>query len=789
MTVVILLGFGGLQVANQRITLGTFIAFYAFLIQLTFPMIAIGWVTNIFQRGAASMGRLNYILAAEPGIGDATAVRTAAAGGNGNASGTALSESASVPVEIRGDIEFRHLTFSYPAAGNAPESKPVLHDINLHVPAGTALAVVGPTGSGKSTLAALIARLWEAPPETLFIDGRSIREYPLTELRRSIGYVPQDTFLFSETLRENISFGVNDALEEHIYEAAEIASISGEIESFPQRFDTMVGERGITLSGGQKQRTSIARAVLRQPKILILDDALASVDTDTEERILSRLRDVMRQRTTVLVAHRVSTVKNADQIVVLRDGRIIERGTHDRTAGLERLLRRSLSETIARRRARTRMSDFREEEKLGKLYDSQLTRRLMKYLRPYRWRVVLALSFTFGVNAMELVGPYLFGFGVDKYIVPGFSGSITHSGGFDGDYCWVVAAYTASLLASFGLQYAQVRIMQWVGQETMYDLRKEIFEHLQRLPMSFFDRSPVGRLVTRATTDVDALNDLFASGVVAMLNDFVLLFAMAAMLFKWHRQLALVTFSPLPFMILLTYFFRNHVRGANRKIRTAIARINAFLQEHISGMAIVQLFNREQKSRKQFAELNRVHMEAYKDAIDAFSYFFPAVEFLSWGGIALLYWVGGLRVIAGTISIGVLISFMMYAQRFFRPIQDLSEKFNILQSAMAASERIFKLLDEPLGHGLPSRGAVYAPFPRLKAKSNFAMSGSRITAAQIQEIRIGYCATFPSGWSRGRRSQSSATRARARPRSSSFCCASTKSSAARSCSMAWTSAK
>jgi ATP-binding cassette, subfamily B, multidrug efflux pump len=357
------------------------------------------------------------------------------------------------------------------------------------------------------------------------------------------------------------------------------------------------------------------------------------------------------------------------------------------------------------------MSDFREEEKLGKLYDSQLTKRLVHYLRPYRWQVVLAISFTLGVTAMELVGPYLFGFGVDKYIVPGFSEKIASHTALTG-LVLVALAFTASLLLSFGLQYAQVRIMQWVGQETMYDLRKEIFEHLQRLPVSFFDRSPVGRLVTRVTTDVDALNDLFASGVVAMLNDFVLLFAMAVMLLKWHRFLALVTFSPLPFMIILTYFFRNKVRNANRRIRTAIARINAFLQEHISGMAVVQLFNREAKSRRQFEKLNRIHMDAYKEAIDAFALFYPAVEFLSWGGIALIYWAGGLRILAGGLTIGVLISFMMYAQRFFRPIQDLSEKFNILQTAMAASERIFRLLDEPLPALVPAAELRSLPDPR-----------------------------------------------------------------------------
>jgi ATP-binding cassette, subfamily B, multidrug efflux pump len=341
------------------------------------------------------------------------------------------------------------------------------------------------------------------------------------------------------------------------------------------------------------------------------------------------------------------------------------------------------------------MSDFREEEKLGKLYDTRLTHRLLKYLRPYRWQVVLAVSMSLAIAGMELIGPFVFGRGVDRYILPAMRGQIGRNIALHG-LGIVVLIYLGSLAASFGVQYVQMRIMQSVGQKTMYDLRREIFAHLQRLPMSFFDRSPIGRLVTRATTDVDALNDLFATGVAAMLNDFVILFALAVYLISVSPILGLVALSPLPFMILLTHFFRNHVRDANRRIRTAVARINGFLQEHISGMSVVQLFNRERKARAQFADLNRVHMEAYKDAIDAFSYFYPAVELLSMSGIAALYWVGGLRVIAGTFTLGVLISFIQYAQRFFRPIQDLSEKFNILQAAMAASERIFGLLDEPI---------------------------------------------------------------------------------------------
>jgi ATP-binding cassette, subfamily B, multidrug efflux pump len=347
------------------------------------------------------------------------------------------------------------------------------------------------------------------------------------------------------------------------------------------------------------------------------------------------------------------------------------------------------------------MSDFREEQKLGKIYDTQLTRRLLGYLRPYTWLVVLVFSLTLGWTATQLVQPYFWKIAIDSYIDPGFSQTIARSVALKGIVV-VAFAYLGTLLASFVLQYAQVRIMQVVGQRTMYDLRKEIFERMQRLPMSFFDHNPIGRLVTRATTDVDALNDLFASGVVAMLNDFVMLVGMAIWLLIFNWKLALATLSPLPLMIVLTYVFRNQVRDANRRIRTGVARINAFLQEHISGMALVQLFNREKKAREQFVELNRHYLHSYKDAIQAYAYFLPGVEFLSMGGVALLYWIGGRGVIHGTTDVGTLFAFMVYAQLFYRPIQDLSDKFNILQTAMAASERIFTLLDEPVAITAPA---------------------------------------------------------------------------------------
>jgi ATP-binding cassette subfamily B multidrug efflux pump len=306
LAVVLILWFGGRQVVRGDITRGQFVQFIFYLGTLAWPMIALGWVVNLFERGRASMQRLNHILDTQPDIRDSTDVRRV--------------------TEIQGAIEFRNLSFAY-------NGTPVLKNISLKIPKGKTLAIVGATGSGKSALVQLIPRLYNAPPETLLVDGIPIEQIPLETLRRSIGFIPQDTFLFGETVRENIAFGMENASDDQVEEAARVSNILPDIRQFPAQFETMVGERGITLSGGQKQRTAISRAVIRDPKILVLDDALSSVDTYTEEQILHELKTVMKGRTSILISHRVSTVKDADEIVVLDHGEIVERGTHDQLLG------------------------------------------------------------------------------------------------------------------------------------------------------------------------------------------------------------------------------------------------------------------------------------------------------------------------------------------------------------------------------------------------------------------------------------------------------------------------
>jgi ATP-binding cassette subfamily B multidrug efflux pump len=364
-----------------------------------------------------------------------------------------------------------------------------------------------------------------------------------------------------------------------------------------------------------------------------------------------------------------------------------------------------------------------EEEVLGKAYDSRLMRRLLTYLRPYRWQVAIALVSIIFKSFADVLGPYLTKVAIDRYLAPA-------KGVTSGVWSWlsprpltgiaqIASIYVGLLVFSFLLEFLQTYYMQWTGQKVMFDLRSQIFRHLQRMHVAFYDKNPVGRLVTRVTTDVDALNEMFTSGVVSIFEDIFVLAVIIGIMLCMNWKLALITFATLPFIVVATKVFRDKVRDSYRRIRIAIARINSYLQEHVSGVVVVQLFNREREAYDRFSEINRSHMDAFKDAILAYAVYYPVIEVLSSIAIASVVWWGGNQIIRGTIakavsiefnphtlvavhlvataaSLGVLVAFMQYAQRFFRPIMDFSEKYNILQSAMAASERIFKLLDAPV---------------------------------------------------------------------------------------------
>lgn len=376
-----------------------------------------------------------------------------------------------------------------------------------------------------------------------------------------------------------------------------------------------------------------------------------------------------------------------------------------------------------------------EEEVLGKAYDSRLMKRLLKYLAPYKWQTIVAIIAILFKAGADVVGPYLTKIAIDKYLANAQAAnrhSVLDS--------WlssrplvgigqIAAIYVTLLLLSFCMEFLQTYYMQWVGQKAMFDLRSQIFAHMQRLHVAFFDRNPIGRLVTRVTTDVDAVNEMFTSGVVSIFEDVFVLAGIVAIMLKMKWWLALITFAVLPLIFWATMIFRKKVRESYRRIRTAIARINAYLQEHISGIVVLQLFNREKRAYKSFEEVNAQHMDAYKDAILAHAVYYPTVEVLSAFAIAGVIWFGGGQVLRDAVSLGVVVAFIQYAQRFFRPIQDLSEKYNILQSAMASSERIFKLLDTPVevanpavirhaeGRGRIEFQNVWFAYNRIQAKS------------------------------------------------------------------------
>jgi ATP-binding cassette, subfamily B, multidrug efflux pump len=362
-----------------------------------------------------------------------------------------------------------------------------------------------------------------------------------------------------------------------------------------------------------------------------------------------------------------------------------------------------------------------EEEVLGKVYDGRLMRRLLAYMRPYARVIAVSVTMLLAQSLCQVAGPLLTKTAIDRYLVPAPNAKSLIDAWLPADDPWrgillIGAFYLVVVITSFLLDFGQTYLMQWTGQRAMFDLRRDLMAKLQKLDVAYFDRNPVGRLMTRVTTDVDVLNELFSSGLVTIIGDFAVLSFVAIALFQLSPALTAILLGVMPLVVLVTARFRKSASISYRRTRVAVARINAFMQEHVTGMQVLQIFNREEKAKAGFESANREHMEAFKDSIIAYGWFYPVVEFLSMLALASILAYGGYQIHGGALSLGVLVAFFQYGLRFFRPIQDLSEKYNIMQSAMAASDRVFKLLDEPV---LIQSAVTPKPFPEGPAAVEF----------------------------------------------------------------------
>ncbi len=583
---VIVLIYGGRMilglVPGSPLTLGQFTQFALVLDRLAWPMLSIGMITNMLQRGSASWSRLQDIFNAQPLIKD-----------DGRTDSSIKT--------LRGEIEFDKVSLNF-------EGQQVLRGISLRIPAGQTLGITGPTGSGKTVLGNLVTRLIDVSSGSVKVDGTDVRRIPLRVLRENIAVVPQEPFLFSDTIAANVAFGLGNASYRpiparisvlkskpppheafkpdmnRVRAASEVAGLAGEIERFPGGYDTMLGERGVTLSGGQRQRTALARAVAREPRILVLDDAMSAVDTETESRILSGLRQVQEGRTVLLIGHRVSTLRHADHIIVMERGQIVEQGSHDELlalggayADLERrqrlegdlgsedeikLAEAALQpEQVVVQPGQDKQSESmtQPDEAFLKEFDAGLTRRILRYLRPYMRLAVIGLIATllFSVAAplYGLIQRYAIDHALGPKVLSAGSDLETRQALFD-VLLTAAGLFLGLRVLDFLMRYAATYTINYLGQKVLYDIRSDIFTKLQRLPLAFFDANPVGRLITRVTSDVDAINQFITAGLVSLITSTFLIIAYVVIMLSVSWPLAIISFLVLPILFYASTFFR-----------------------------------------------------------------------------------------------------------------------------------------------------------------------------------------------------------------------------------------
>ncbi|MFI0190116.1 ABC transporter ATP-binding protein [Streptomyces sp. NPDC017082] len=760
---VAMLALGGWLAVRGHITLGTFVAFSTYLAQLVGPVRMLAMVLTVGQQARAGTERVLELIDTEPSLADGT---------------------KTLPADAPASVEFDDVTFGY------EDGRLVLDGLGFEIRPGETLAVVGSSGSGKSTLALLLPRFYDVTHGAVLIGGHDVRELTLDSLRAAIGLVPEDSFLFSDTLRANIAYGRPDATMEEIEAAARAAQADRFIRELPDGYDTKVGEHGLTLSGGQRQRVALARALLTDPRLLVLDDATSAVDARVEHEIHEALKQVMRGRTTLLIAHRRSTLNLADRIAVLDGGRLADLGTHEELQERSALYRRLLTDpdelggaSPGPVRPAAPAEDTSVREELDAEYDAErgVTPRLWtgdrtprdpalagtpatpdllaqvdalppatdtpdidegravlpeesyglrRLLRGFGRPLLVSLLLVAVDAGTGLLLPVLIRHGIDSGVTKAATGAVWSAS--------LLALLT--VLAQWAAQTGEIRKTGRTGERVLYALRLKIFAQLQRLGLDYYERELTGRIMTRMTTDIDALSTFLQTGLVTAFVSVVTFFGIMVALLVLDLRLALVVCATLPPLVVATFFFRRASVKAYELARERVSAVNADLQETVAGLRIVQAYGRERDGARRFAERSDGYRRARVRGQRLISVYFPFVQLLSSVAAAAVLIAGAGRVEAATLTTGALVAYLLYIDLFFAPVQQLSQVFDGYQQATVSLGRIQELLREPA-----STESADAPLDVLSLRGEIVFEDVHFAYGDEEEALSGVDLRIPAG--------------------------------------------